>query len=122
MNVMDHTPEESAAYQRGYLDGYAAGIGRSRELADEEAAEAVARARAVEVARRVALTDPWEVRQAKRRRREEEAAAAYRAAGRPWPPEDRFTRMAAQYAERKGLAWQALIVDAASQPWEEPWS
>ena len=122
MNVMDHASEESAAYQRGYLDGYAAGLGRSRELADEEAAEAVAWGRAVEVARRVANTDPWEVRQAKRRRHEEEAAAANRAAGRPWPPEARSTRLARSEASRKGPAWQALIEDAASQPWEEPWS
>jgi hypothetical protein len=72
-------------FLEGYASGFAIGVDRGRELADEDAA-AIHRY-AVGVVHAMARLDPWEDAQRRRRQRQVEDAERHAQAARPWPAE-----------------------------------
>ncbi len=78
-------PDLWRVFLEGYASGFAIGVDRGRELADEDAA-AIHRY-AVRVVSAMAKLDPYQDVQARRRQRQVEAAERHTANAQPWPDE-----------------------------------
>ncbi len=77
-------PDLWEAFLEGYASGFAIGVDRGREIADEEAAAIHRYAHRVVMA--MAKLDPWKDAQ-RRRQRQVEAADRHAEVAQPWPVE-----------------------------------
>ncbi len=78
-------PDLWETFLEGYASGFAIGVDRGRELADEEMATLQREAHRVVMA--MAKLDPWKDAQRRRRQRQVEAADRHAQAAQPWPVE-----------------------------------